>query len=299
MMLRRLLVATLVCLSAGLAASPESGPRLPVRADGFLLVAVDEALMNEILAAQDGKGPAFTIAIDGAKAEPLAVSPERLRDYQNVYFRVAGAPGAWRLEERTFVVGGADSESQLIRRALAVPEGEMYFLPGREHLLVPAQSRVVIRAGGSTWNAQVAAVGSASGPRRAVVLRSGQTIPLALGEAISSLAARRGDTVPLSVADDVRVDGLVAVPRGAAASARIVSVLRPGLFGTPGRVVLELSPVRAADDGEVVLRGARGSRLTFQGRPTCPFRRGRDVAMPAGTLLRAQAASTVAVLTSE
>lgn len=274
----------------------QEGVRLPVQSDGFLLIGVSTELLGEITSAQDAKGATFTIAIDGAAEEPLAVSPERLRDYQNVYFRVVGDAGARRLEENGFSATGADAESRLIRRFLGVPDSQqVFFLPGRQHLLVPAQSRVVLRAGERKWTFQATAtLGGPRLPTRAVVVRAGQPVSLTLTDAVAAEQLRRGTRLSLTVAQPVEVDGLVAIAAGATVDAEVVESKAPGFFGRPGRLVLALDSVFAVDGSAVPLRGRSGAQLAFEGRPG--VFRGQPVRLAAGSLLNTQAGANVVVL---
>lgn len=292
----RLLLATAAMVwGALLLVSPllAAEPKLPAQVDGFLLAPVDGALAQQITDAQDGKDAALTIAVDGAPAEALTVAPERLRDYQNVYYRVTGGAGAWRLEERAFSPNGADAESRLIRRALGISAAqEIFFLPGREHLLVPAATQVLLRAGGQTWRFRAAGASAPRQPTRAVVIREGQAIPLALTEAFDSRAARAGASVAFTVADDVVVDGLVAVAKGTGVEARVQRVQPPAFPGNPGRVLLQLSAATAADGTAVPLV----ARLVLEGQRGFFLGRGRHLRLAAGTRVSARVARGVAVL---
>lgn len=297
-MKRWLIAAAFAALAAGLCLWPGAAdPQLPAQVDGYLLAPVDEALAQRIADAQDGKGAAFTIAVDGGKPEPLTVAPERLRDYQNVYFRIVGGPGALRLEETGFSPAGADRESRLIRRALGVgEERDLFFLPGRQHLLIPAKAQAVLAAAGQVWTFRAAGAGAVLQPTRAVVVRPDQVIVLALAEDLSSAKVRAGEAVALTVAADVKADGLIAIAKGAGAEARVRSVQRPSFPGNPGRIVLELGSVVAADGTRVPLSGNQGAQMVFVGRRSSLVSSGRHVELTSGTRIRVRAAQPTVVL---
>lgn len=298
--LRRLSVVTalLLGLGMGVVARGMAAAQLPAAVDGSILAPVDQALAKQIADAQDMKGSPFTLAIDGAKAEPLKIAPERLRDYQNVYYRIVGKPGAWVLEESGFSPVGADDESRKIRRALGITdEKQVFFLPGREHLLIPAKSRAVLKVAGKTWSFQVAGAASAERkPTKAVLVRAGQPIPLQLGEEVSSAATREGSTVKLTVAEAVMAGSLVGIAKGTETEARVVKVTRPGFPGNPGVVTLELGTIAAVDGTEVPLAVDGSRSVTFSARPSFLLSRGSHVTLAAGSTLTAQAARTRAIL---
>ncbi|HOJ20865.1 MAG TPA: hypothetical protein PLU39_11190 [Armatimonadota bacterium] len=296
--MKRRIVITALLLGIGVATRGAVAGPLPAAVGNSVVARVDPALAKEITAAQDGKGQPFTIALDGAQAEPLAISPVRLRDYQNVYYRVTGKPGAWQLEESGFSPVGADEESRQIRRALGITdEKQVFFLPGREYLLLPAKSRAVIRVAGKSWSFRVS--GSSAGERRpmkAILVRAGDPISLRLAEAVSSAATREGSSVRLTVAEPVMADGLIAVAQGTVLEARVIRVKRPSFPGNPGMVTLELGSVEAVDGTEIPLAVAGSPRVTFSARASFLLSRGQHVTLAEGTPIAARAARAQAVL---
>ncbi len=296
--MRRRFVITALLLGMGVATRGAVAGPLPAAVGNSVVARVESALAKEITAAQDGKGQPFTIALDGAQAEPLAISPVRLRDYQNVYYRVVDKTGAWQLEESGFSPVGADEESRRIRRALGITdEKQVFFLPGREYLLLPAKSRAVIRVAGKSWSFRVA--GASAGERRpmkAILVRAGTPISLQLAEAMSSAATREGSSVRLTVAQPVMADGLMAIAPGTVTEARVVQVRRPSFPGNPGMVTLELGTVEAVDGTEILLTVAGSSRVTFSARASFLLSRGQHVTLAEGTPLAVRAAQAQAVL---
>lgn len=95
----------------------------------------------------------------------------------------------------------------------------------------------------------------------ALVLRAGTPVPLVTSGVISTKTHREGDRIALSVAEDVRVDGHVAIPRGAPAAAEVTRRLPNGAYGKAGRLEIRLLHVTAGErqirlDGDVRHKGA-------------------------------------------
>lgn len=93
-----------------------------------------------------------------------------------------------------------------------------------------------------------------------LVLRAGTPVPLVTGAEISTKTHREGDRISLSVAEDVRVEGRVAIPRGAAALAEVTRRLPKGPYGKSGRLEVRLLHVTAGGrqirlDGDVKQKG--------------------------------------------
>lgn len=298
-MARLLVSIALLCSALSIAAAEDAAPpRLPASVDGTLVALVGDVLAARITDAQDGKGVAFTVSLDGSALEPLAVAPERLRDYQNVYYRIVGQAGAWKLEEHGFSPTGADPESKLIRRALGVPESKKaHMIEGRKYLLAPARLQIVLFAGREHWDFRAGAAPPAGQARtRAVVIRANEAVSLVVTQPITTANAREGTTLLLSIAEDIRADGLVAVGKGAAVQAKVVQSCRPNALGTPALLSLQLGPVLAVDGTPVPLAGSTAGLLTLQGRTDALFLTPADVSLPAGSRLNARTAQRAVVL---
>jgi hypothetical protein len=106
----------------------------------------------------------------------------------------------------------------------------------------------------------LAAAPAASG-QPGLILKSGTPVPLVTGGEISTKTHREGDRIALAVAEDVRVDGHVAIPRGAPAVAEVTRRLPNGAYGKAGRLEVRLLHVTAGGrqirlDGDVRQKGA-------------------------------------------
>lgn len=73
--------------------------------------------------------------------------------------------------------------------------------------------------------AKPAAVAKPAAAPRMVTVPSGTQLPLALAGALSTKTAKVGDVVRATVADDVLVDGRVAIARGATVAGQVVKVV--------------------------------------------------------------------------
>lgn len=73
---------------------------------------------------------------------------------------------------------------------------------------------------------------------RDIVLAEGTTIRLHTAERLSSKHAATGDMVALTVAEDVKIDGLVAIPAGTPAKGQVAEASGTGGLGASGKLML-------------------------------------------------------------
>jgi hypothetical protein len=125
-----------------------------------------------------------------------------------------------------------------------------------------------------------------------LVLRAGTPVPLVTSGEISTKTHREGDQIELSVAEDVRVDGHVAIPLGAPAAAEITRRLPNGAYGKAGRLEVRLLHVTVGGrqirlDGEVRQKGAANvAPAAAAGLATLAiafFIEGKSARIPAGS----------------
>lgn len=76
------------------------------------------------------------------------------------------------------------------------------------------------------------------GCERDLVLPEGMVIPLLTAERLSSKHAATGDMVALTVAEDVKIDGVVAIPVGTSAKGQVADASGTGALGTAGKLML-------------------------------------------------------------
>lgn len=145
---------------------------------------------------------------------------------------------------------------------------------------------------------------SASADAREVTLRVGTAVALATNEALSSKTHVKGAIVALVTTEDVQADGVVAIPRGTAATGQVIDARATGGLGTAGRLVVRPLYLRlgqrtvrlagaASDKASVSVGGVAG--MVF----LTPIFSGRSAAIPAGTAMPAIVEKTVVLVTPE
>ena len=143
----------------------------------------------------------------------------------------------------------------------------------------------------------------------------GSSLVFVLDEKINSGNAQAGSLVRMHLRDPLIVNGIVLAPAGTADTLSIVSVRKAGSLDTDGSVQIFLEPLAlAATGGTVPLRAAREylaiehstGQLTTRGITDSvinifvPYyqiytivRKGHQMVLPAGSLIRAQIADTI------
>jgi len=119
-------------------------------------------------------------------------------------------------------------------------------------------------------------------------MRSNTVIHLKLAKPLSSAGAKLGDHVDLEVAEDLVVDGIVVVAKGAAAVGTVTDVETKKHLGHGGKLGVSLNSVRLASNDSAPIRGyqeAQGASSTAGA--VLPMVSGKDVAFAAGTAFTA------------
>lgn len=122
-----------------------------------------------------------------------------------------------------------------------------------------------------------------------VVLAEGTEITLRMAQDISSRAARPGEPIELTLAEDLKVGDLIVAKAGARALGEVVQAKRPDFWGEAGEVSLRVHYLRVGDN-KVEIRGALGSAGTRY-----VVVRGSQAIIQAGTLVKAFVAADVPV----
>jgi PEGA domain len=135
-------------------------------------------------------------------------------------------------------------------------------------------------------------------------LQDGTPIKLRLGRNLSSADAHTGDTVDFEVLEEVRVNNIVVIPRGATALATITNAEAKRRMGRAGKLDVNIDSVRLADGEKVPLRGVRNtsggghtgamtgamvatSLVAWPAAPLFLLMHGKDVTIPEGTQITA------------
>lgn len=123
----------------------------------------------------------------------------------------------------------------------------------------------------------------------------GTPVSLAFDEALTPATVEVGSIVHLSVLQDVTVDGVIAIPAGAPATAEVTRSEKPGSIGKPAVISLECRSVQAVDgtlvpiQGTKLVEGENKQTSTLVITIVCCilglFLKGGDVEIPAGSTM--------------
>lgn len=120
--------------------------------------------------------------------------------------------------------------------------------------------------------------------RSEFTLRNGTPIHLKLGKTISSATAHVGDVVDLQVVEEVILNGLVVVPKGAAATAIVTEAEPKKRLGHGGKLGFNINSVRLGDDEKAAVRSYQESAgSNSSAGAILPLTSGKDVVFTEGT----------------
>ena len=114
-----------------------------------------------------------------------------------------------------------------------------------------------------------------------VVLAEGTGVTLRMAQDISSRAARAGEPIELTLAEDLKVGDVIVAKAGARALGEVVQAKRPDFWGEAGQVSIRVHFLRVGDK-KVEIRGATGAAGTRY-----VIIRGSQAVIKAGTLVKA------------
>ena len=123
---------------------------------------------------------------------------------------------------------------------------------------------------------------------------------LRLAETISSATATTGQQIPFEVTEDVVVDGVTVLPKGAAAVASVTDANKKKSMGRAGKLNVNVDSARLVDGEKVQLRAVRENKggghvgamtgamvataiVFFPAAPLFLFIHGKDITIPKGT----------------
>jgi len=117
----------------------------------------------------------------------------------------------------------------------------------------------------STAGAAQVAQGAAASPASQIppppgTLLDGTPIKLRLGENLSSETNKTGDQVPFEVTEEVDVDGVAVIPKGAQALATVTNAEPKRRMGRGGKLDVNVDSVRLADGEKVQLRAVKDNK---------------------------------------
>lgn len=135
-------------------------------------------------------------------------------------------------------------------------------------------------------------------------LLDGTPVKLRLSQTISSADAKVGQEVPFEVVEDVSVDGIVVLPKGATAIGPVTEAEPKKSMGRAGKLNISISYARLADQEKVALRAVKDAKggghvgamtgaivatsiVFFPAAPLFLFIHGKDITIPQGTEITA------------
>ena len=124
---------------------------------------------------------------------------------------------------------------------------------------------------------------NSSGSANFLILRDSTPVSMKLGKTLSSANAQVGDEVMFEVSENVVVDGLLVIPKGATALGVINEAEPKKALGRGGKLGVLIRSVRLADDEQLVLRSGDESKgpSSAAGR-VIPVMHGKDITFPKG-----------------
>lgn len=126
----------------------------------------------------------------------------------------------------------------------------------------------------------------------APVLRQGTPVAMTTLAPLSSRRARQGQRFDLEVSDEIRVDGLLVIPKGARGVGEVSRVVTKGMMGKPGKLevrvlYVEVGASRIRLDGKARDKGASGAAPVVLAAPliglSAAFFTGKSAVLPAGS----------------
>lgn len=143
-----------------------------------------------------------------------------------------------------------------------------------------------------------------AGPPPPHTLLDGTPVKLRTSQTISSADAKVGQEVPFEVVEDVQVDGIAVLPKGATAIGTVTEAEPKRSMGRAGKLNVNISYARLADQEKVALRAVKDAKggghvgamtgamvataiVFFPAAPLFLFMKGKDITIPQGTEITA------------
>ena len=143
-----------------------------------------------------------------------------------------------------------------------------------------------------------------AGPTGKFILEDGTPIKLVLSENLSSADAQVGQEVSFEVVEDVQIQGIVVIPKGATAWATITAAEHKRRLGRAGKLDLNLDKVRLSDGEKALIKATKDAQggghtgamvgamaataiFTLGGSALFLLMHGKDITIPKGTAVTA------------
>lgn len=135
-------------------------------------------------------------------------------------------------------------------------------------------------------------------------LMDGTAVKLRIAENLSSATAKTGQSVPFEVTEDVQVNGVVVLAKGAQALATVTDATPKKRMGRGGKLDVNIDYARLVDGNKVQLRAQQDNKggghvgamtgamvatgiVFFPAAPLFLFMHGKDIDIPKGTEITA------------
>jgi hypothetical protein len=135
-------------------------------------------------------------------------------------------------------------------------------------------------------------------------LLDGTPVKLRLSQTISSSDTKVGQEIPFEVVEDISVDQVVVLPKGATAIANVTAAEHKRSMGRAGKLDISISYARLKDQEKVALRATQENKggghvgamtgamvataiVFFPAAPLFLFIHGKDITIPQGTEITA------------
>ena len=139
-----------------------------------------------------------------------------------------------------------------------------------------------------------------SGPPLPHTLLDGTPVKLRLSQSISSADAKVGQEVPFEVIEDLKVDDVIVLPKGATAIANVTEAEHKKSMGRAGKLNVAITYARLSDNEKAALRAVKEAKggghvgamtgaivatsiVFFPAAPLFLFIHGKDITIPQGT----------------
>jgi len=144
----------------------------------------------------------------------------------------------------------------------------------------------------------------AANPPQPHTLMDGTPVKLRLAQTMSSADAKVGQDVPFEVVEEIKVDDVVVLPKGATAIGTVTEANSKKSMGRGGKLNMTITYARLADQEKVALRAVKDSKggghvgamtsaivatsiVFFPAAPLFLFIHGKDITIPQGTEITA------------
>lgn len=128
------------------------------------------------------------------------------------------------------------------------------------------------------------------------VLSLGTPVPMQTVQPLSSKRARQGQRFDLEVSEEVRVDGMLVIPKGARGVGEVSRVVEKGIMGKPGKLevrvmYVEVGGTRIRLDGKATDKGSSGAAGVAIAAPLIGLTgaalvTGKSAVIPAGSAIQ-------------